>query len=123
MVTLITNPANMSGKNMQHWHNNKSERGNIMIKYFRTKEEFSDYINKRFMNHDSLESMLTAHEPTDEEIIDALLSVGYTDLDNLVEDGHAYQIGEHTNHGWLYEDEVDIDYMKANGIHRELKKR
>ena len=93
-----------------------------MSKYFETKEEMSNYINEKFMKH-SLEDMLTSQGPTDEEIIDALLSDGYTDLDNLVEDGHAYQIGEHTNHGWLYEDEVDIDYMKANGIHRELKKR
>lgn len=94
-----------------------------MSKYFKTKEEFSEYINEKFMNHDSLEDMFTSQGPTDEEIIDALLSDGYTDLDNLVEDGHAYQIGEHTNHGWLYEDEADMDYMKANGIHRELKKR
>lgn len=93
-----------------------------MSKYFKTKEEFSDYINKRFMNHDSLESLLTAHEPTDDEIIDALLSDGYTDLDNLLHDGHAYQIGSHTNNGWLYEDEADMAYIGANGI-RKLKKR
>lgn len=94
-----------------------------MSKYFKTKEEMSNYINEKFMNHDSLEDMLTAHEPTDEEIIDSLVADGYTDLDNLVVDGHAYQIGEHTNNGWLYEDEADMAYIEANGIQIKLKKR
>lgn len=94
-----------------------------MSKYFKTKDELSNYINEKFVNHDSLEDMLTSQGPTDEEIIDALIADGYTDLDNLVEDGHAYQIGEYTNNGWLYEDEADFEYIKANGIQRKLKKR
>ena len=94
-----------------------------MSKYFKTKEEMSNYINKRFMKHDSLEDMLTSQGPTDEEIVDALIADGYTDLDNLVEDGHAYKIGNHTNNGWLYEDEADIAYIGANDIQRKLKKR
>lgn len=94
-----------------------------MSKYFKTKEEFSDYIMHKFYKCDTIEEMLFRHEPTDEEIVSALVSDGYTDLNNLVEDGHAYQIGEYTNNGWLYEDEADPEYIKANGSNRELKKR
>lgn len=36
----------------------------------------------------------------------ALESEGY-DLDDLVADGHGYEIDGHTNNGWLYEDEVN----------------
>lgn len=94
-----------------------------MSKYFKTNEELTSYIKERFYHHDTLEDMLCFQEPSDEEVINGLLADGYTDLNNLVEDGHAYQIGEYTNNGWLYEDEVDMEYMEANGIQRELRKR
>lgn len=93
-----------------------------MSKYFKTKKEFDKYINAKF-NSDTLLDMLAKQGPTDEEIIDALITDGYTDLNNLVEDGHAYQIGEHTNNGWIYEDEADIAYMESQGIKREIRKR
>ena len=41
------------------------------------------------------------------EVAIALESEGY-DLDDLVADGHGYEIDGHTNNGWLYEDEVNL---------------
>lgn len=123
MDILTTKQRNMYLQNMQNWYKIINQEGeNIMSKYFKSKEELSNYINENFM-HDSLEDLLTSQGPTDEEIIDALIADGYTDLDNLVEDGHAYQIGEYTNNGWLYEDEADFEYINDNGIQRKLKKR
>lgn len=86
-------------------------------KKFKTKEEFNWWIQENF-SPKSVQEMLT-HQVTSDEIIKKLVADGYTDLDNLVEDGHAYQIGEHTNNGWLYEDEVDLAYIG----NRKLKKR
>ena len=55
----------------------------------------------------SLFDQFMAPELTDDDYIAGLIADGYTDLDNLVADGHAYQIGEHRNNGWLYRDETD----------------
>ena len=83
-----------------------------MSKYFRTKEEFDQWIldfrkNYRKTYGDELFAQLSALEPTDKDYISGLLGAGYTDLDNLVADGHAYQIGSHKNNGWFYSDEID----------------
>ena len=51
------------------------------------------------------------------EIESSLVSEGY-DLDDLVSDGHDYNINGHTNNGWLYEDEIVLDFiddLKAQG--------
>lgn len=58
-----------------------------------------------------------------EEIINALIEEGYTDLDNLIADGHAYEIAGHTNNGWLYKDEADLNYIKEMGLDIELRER
>lgn len=94
-----------------------------MIKYFKTEQELHNYINEKFIKNMTLEEMLVSQGPTDEEIIDALLQDGYVDLNNLVENGHAYEIGEFTNNGWLYEDEADLEYMQTHGTKCELRKR
>lgn len=94
-----------------------------MRKYFKTNDELTNYILEKFYNHRSIDDMLCSQGPSDEEVINRLLEDGYTDLNNLTEDGHAYQIGEYTNHGWLYEDEADIGYIEAHGIQIELRKR
>ena len=59
---------------------------------------------------------------TDQEFIDALIKDGY-DLENLFADGYGYMIGNYTNNGWRYEDEVDMDYYKASGATYEIRKR
>ena len=94
-----------------------------MSKYFKTGEEFDEWIHNRFFKMEKVEDILNFYDPTAEEMIEALIEDGYTDLNNLVEDGHGYQIGEYTNDGWIYEDEADIEYIKSHGIKRELRKR
>lgn len=83
-----------------------------MSKYFETKEEFNQWIldfQKAYKEEygDQTFALLNAPEPSDEDYINGLLGAGYTDLDNLVLDGHAYQIGNHKNDGWFYRDEID----------------
>lgn len=83
-----------------------------MSKYFKTKKEFDEWIlnfrkTYREKYGNDLFTQLSAPEPTDEDYINGLMSDGYTDLDNLVENGHAYKIGTHTNNGWYYRDELD----------------
>ena len=94
-----------------------------MSKYFKTKQEFDDYLNEKIYSNRSVEDILLNPEISDEDVISAFINEGYTDLNNLVKDGHAYRIGKYTNNGWLYEDEADLEYIKANGIKRELRKR
>ena len=83
-----------------------------MKKQFETKEAFDEWMvnfKKAYLEKqgDSLFEQLMAPALTDEDYINGLLADGYTDLDDLVADGHAYQIGEHKNNGWLYHDEID----------------
>jgi len=59
----------------------------------------------------------------DSGIIDALMADGYTELEDLVEDGHAYEIGGHSNNGWLYKDEADLEHIKETGLDVELRER
>lgn len=91
-----------------------------MKKQFKDKEEFNKWINDNFQQ--TAEEMLL-HQITDEEIIQKLLEQGYTDLNDLTENGQAYQIGNYTNNGWLYEDEADIPYITLNNSKVELRKR
>lgn len=83
-----------------------------MSKYFKTKEEFNQWIldfRKAYKEEygDQTFALLNSPEPSDKDYINGLLGAGYTDLDNLVADGHAYQIGNHNNNGWFYRDEID----------------
>ena len=89
-------------------------------KYFKNIEEFNNWLTRE---KPTFEEMIYGRRKTDEEIIKDLIDDGYTDLDNLVLDGHAYQIGNHANNGWLYEDEVDMYYVKSKNITLEIRKR
>lgn len=82
-----------------------------MSKYFKTKEAFDKWIvdfRKSYMGKQNADlfSQLMALGPEQENYVKGLIADGYTDLDNLVEDGHAYEIGGYKNNGWLYRDEV-----------------
>lgn len=73
-----------------------------MTKQFKTKEDLSTWIrNKNEELYPWNERADGWHiDPcpaTDEEIINALISEGYTDLDNLVFSGEEYEIAGHTN--------------------------
>lgn len=83
-----------------------------MKKQFETKEAFNRWImnlKKAYQEKQgaTLFDQLMAPELTDDDYINGLIADGYTDLDDLVADGHAYQIGRHKNNGWLYRDEID----------------
>lgn len=91
---------------------NKKE-GMNMSKYFKTDEEFNNWIVEFQKHHrekygnDLFSQLFYAPELTSEDYINGLIEDGYTDLDNLVLGGHGYKIGEHTNNGWYYRDELD----------------
>lgn len=95
-------------------------------KQFETKDEFNFYINRlniRKSEGMSLMDSLMAGPATEAEIIDSLIRDGYTDLDNLTADGHGYQLGSHTNNGWIYRDEADLVYITASGRMTEVRER
>lgn len=79
-----------------------------MKKQFTNKKELDEKIEEilDFSGfYDGLEPF-NFPKPDMHAIATALETEGY-DLDNLVADGHAYEIDGHTNNGWLYEDEVN----------------
>lgn len=83
-----------------------------MSKTFKRKNEFDKWIanfRKNYMEKHgkNLFDQMMVKGLTDDDYICGLISDGYTDLDNLVEDGHDYQIGSHTNNGWIFRDELD----------------
>lgn len=83
-----------------------------MSKYFKTIKDFDKWMSdfrksQREKQSGDLFEQLMAPELTSDDYINGLVAAGYTDLDNLVSDGHSYQIGIHTNNGWLYRDEID----------------
>ena len=94
------------------------------MKQFATEQDFREWFNKRFYSNITVEEMLLGTRvPSDDDIIAALITDGYTDLDNLLANGHDYQIGSHTNNGWLYVDEADIDYIEREKRDVELRVR
>ncbi len=90
-------------------------------KYFNTKEEFDNWILSATPSKTLNDVLFGAL--SEEQIIEKLIEDGYTDLNNLILDGHAYQIGDYTNNGWLYEDEADLAHLKATKTNIELRKR
>lgn len=99
-----------------------------MSKQFETKEAFDKWVidfKKSYTerNSNSLFDQLMSEQPSDIDYISGLIADGYTDLNNLVADGHRYQIGNHTNNGWMYRDEVDVNYVKNKGISVEIRER
>lgn len=96
-----------------------------MSKQFKNKEELDKWINEKdaeiYPERDIWD--IEPCKMTDEEIISALIAEGYVNLDNLVEDGHGYEIAGHTNNGWLYKDEADLIYIEEMGLNVELRKK
>lgn len=92
------------------------------MKQFKTKEELDNYIDDKTPDV-SFENILEFdYFDHIKKIAETLEADGY-DLDNLVEDGHGYELAGHTNNGWLYEDEADMEYIKSEGIQVEIRKR
>lgn len=90
-------------------------------KIFNNKAEFDKWIDKRFPA--PKEWTWEMHEPLQEAIVAKLVKEGY-DLDNLLADGHDYEINGHTNNGWAYRDEIApefIEEMERQGRVRERK--
>lgn len=90
-----------------------------MSKKFKNKEEFDRWIGEHAPK--TVDEMMKGK--TENDYIAELIAEGYTDLDDLTEDGHDYLIGGHTNHGWIYRDEADINYIRANGLHTKIRER
>lgn len=86
------------------------------MKQFSTKAELEKWIEKNFQRERN--DLLDIDASVDlEKVEEKLIADGY-DIDNLVKNGHAYDINGHTNNGWLFEDEVSeefFDTLKAEG--------
>lgn len=96
-----------------------------MSKQFKNKEELDKWISEKdaeiYPERDIWD--IEPRKMSDEELINALIADGYTDLDDLTEDGHAYEIGGHTNNGWIYKDEANLDYIKEMDSDVDLRER
>lgn len=94
------------------------------MKQFETFEELKSWLNENSLySFESMEDFLNYDMEKETEYQAAkLIEEGY-DLDNLVADGHGYDFAGHKNNGWLWEDEVDFDYIKETGIKIEIRKR
>lgn len=91
------------------------------MKQFKNYEEFKKWYDGFVQSEESsLDAML--HFVSEDDIAEALVAEGY-DIDDLIEDGHGYEIAGHTNNGWLYADEADADYMNRVGSKVELRAR
>lgn len=80
-----------------------------MSKMFDNKEELDNWLDERFPEPE--EWTWEIYEPSQEEIAKKLIEEGY-DLDNLLADGHDYEINGHTNNGWAYRDEIAPEFIK-----------
>ena len=90
-----------------------------MKKQFNNKEELDRWIEEKFPAPTEWTFEMFIRD--EKEIADKLLEDGY-DLDDLLADGHDYEIDSHTNNGWMYDDEISpdcIDDLTAQGRVRE----
>lgn len=84
---------------------------NNTCKQFNTISDLHTWLNEfeekrgAALGLNEIETMLMPRA-SDEDIIAALRAEGY-DPANLTADGHGYQLGDHTNNGWEYADEID----------------
>lgn len=78
-------------------------------KIFNNKAELDVWIDERFPV--PKEWTWNIYEPSQESIAEKLIEEGY-DLDNLLADGHGYEINGHTNNGWAYRDEIDQNLLR-----------
>ncbi|MEM5795163.1 MAG: hypothetical protein AAGU23_02640 [Bacillota bacterium] len=96
-----------------------------MKKQFATKRDLDEFCGKwEEENFSTFEEKIEAMlHPGDhgERIASDLLAAGY-DLNDLIADGHGYQLGSHTNNGWAYRDEIywdSLESMEREGRVRE----
>ena len=86
------------------------------MKQFNTKASLEKWIDQNFQRERN--DLLDIDVSVDmEKVEEKLVEDGY-DIDNLVKNGHSYEINGHTNNGWLFEDEVCkefFDTLKAEG--------
>lgn len=98
-----------------------------MAKQFANRHELNKWINAKNLERYPVDPnnvwQTVGYRMSDKEMFETLVQEGYTDLDNLLADGHYYDIGGHTNNGWAYRDEVDLDYISEWGIMIELRDR
>lgn len=86
------------------------------MKQFNTKAALEKWIEKNFQRERN--GVLDIDIPLDlEKVEEKLIADGY-DIENLVKNGHAYDINGHANNGWLFDDEVCEEFsdnLKAEG--------
>jgi len=97
-------------------------------KQFATIKELEAWLNKEEdnlfdANSNPFEAMFSRGCETNAETLARKLENEGYDLDNLVADGHAYDFAGHTNNGWIWEDEADLEAIKETGSNVELRKR
>lgn len=80
-----------------------------MSKMFKNKAVLDEWIKHKFPA--PKEWTWDICEPSQEEIAQKLIDEGY-DLDNLLADGHDYEINGHTNNGWAYRDEIALEFIE-----------
>lgn len=67
-----------------------------MAKQFKDKKEFNEWIeSKKTLTFEAV--LNGTQEPSDEEYIEMLKKEGYTDLENLTENGEGYSFCGYTN--------------------------
>lgn len=89
-------------------------------KIFNNKAEFDAWIDERFPV--PKEWTWDMYEPSQESIAEKLIEEGY-DLDNLLADGHGYEINGHTNNGWAYRDEIAPEFIEEMEVQGRIKDR
>lgn len=110
------------GKIKEYQEGKNMENNNIKKNQFATKEAFDNWLVENFAPKTFDEALNPADNTDENKIIHLLIECNY-DLENLLADGHAYAIGEYSNGGWYYEDEVDQSYLERTGKKVELRKR
>ena len=80
-----------------------------MNRMFENKAELDKWIDERFPV--PKEWTWDMHEPSQEAIAAKLVEEGY-DLDNLLADGHDYEINGYANNGWAYRDEISPEFIE-----------
>lgn len=91
-----------------------------MSKIFDNKIALDKWINEQFPA--PKEWRWDMNEPSQEAIAEKLAEEGY-DLDNLLADGHDYEINGHTNSGWAYRDEIAPEFVEELEIQGRIRER
>lgn len=91
-----------------------------MSKIFENKATLDKWIDDRFPA--PKEWTWEMYEPSQESIAEKLVEEGY-DLDNLLADGHDYEINGHTNNGWAYRDEIALELIEELEKQGRVKER